>query len=136
MPSLPVALSSLLLGVTSDHLAHPGGAGVYWTYLVAAPVLVGLVWWRRRPASRLGPLLVALGYMSWPISWQGSDVPVIFSLGILGTAPLIAMSLYLCLAFSTGRLRTRADRRLLATLVFVLALFFGASLLPLARARR
>ena len=37
------------------------------------------------------------------------------------------MSLYLCLAFSTGRLRHASDRRLLATLVFVLALFFGAS---------
>ncbi len=126
---LPVAASSFLLGVTSDHLAHPRGAGVYATYLVAAPVLVGLLWWQRRPASRLGPLLVALGYMSWPISWQGSDVALVHSLGVLGTAPLIAMSLYLCLAFSTGHLRTAADRRLLATLVFVLAVFFGASLL-------
>ncbi len=126
---LPVALSALLLGVTSDHLSHPSAAGAYWTYLVVAPVLVGLVWWRRRPASRLGPLLVALGYMSWPISWQGSDVPAVHSLGTLGTAPLIAMSLYLCLAFSTGRLRHTADRRLLAALVFILALFFGASLL-------
>jgi signal transduction histidine kinase len=126
---VPVAGSSLLLGVTSDHLAHPLGAGVYATYLVAAPVLVGLLWWRRRPASRLGPLLVALVYVSWPISWQGSDVALVYSLGVFGTAPLIAMSLYLCLAFSTGRLRTAADRRLLATLVFVLTLFFGASLL-------
>ena len=72
----PVAVSSFLLGVTSEHLVHPRGASAYWTYLVVAPVLVGLVWWRRRPASRLGPLLVALGYMSWPISWQGSDVPL------------------------------------------------------------
>ena len=126
---VPVAGSSLVLGVTSDHLAHPLAAGVYATYLVAAPVLAGLLWWRRRPASRLGPLLVALGYVSWPISWQGSDVAFIYSLGVLGAAPLIAMSLYLCLAFSTGRLRTAADRRLLATLVFVLTLFFGASLL-------
>ena len=126
---LPVAAASLLLGVTSDHLAHPLGAGVYATYLVAAPVLVGLVWWRRRPASRLGPLLVALGYMSWPISWLGSDVALVYSLGVLGTAPLIAMSLYLCLAFSTGRLRNAADRGLVGTLVFVLTLFFGASLL-------
>jgi signal transduction histidine kinase len=126
---LPVAVSSLLLGVTSDHLAHPRGAGVYWTYLIVAPILVGLVWWRRRPASRLGPLLVALGYMSWPISWQGSDVALFYSLGVLGVAPLIAMSLYLCLAFSTGRLRHASDRPLLATLVFVLTLFYGASLL-------
>ena len=126
---LPVAVSSLLLGATSEHLAHPLGAAAYTTYLIVAPVLVGLFWWRRRPSSRLGPLLVALGYMSWPISWQGSDVPILFSLGVLGIAPLIAMSLYLCLAFSTGRLRHASDRRLLATLVIVLALFFGASLL-------
>jgi signal transduction histidine kinase len=125
----PVVASSLLLGATSEHLARPYGAALYATYLVAAPVLIGLLWWRRRPASRLGPLLVALGYMSWPISWQGSDAPLVYSLGVLGTAPLIAMSLYLCLAFSTGRLRTAADRRLLAALVFVLALFFGTSLL-------
>ena len=134
----PVAVSSFLLGVTSEHLARPYGAALYGTYLVVAPVLVGLLWWRRRPTSRLGPLLVALGYMSWPISWQGSDVPLVYSLGVLGTAPLIAMSLYLCLAFSTGRLRTAADRRLVATLVLVLALFFGASLLvsPWPRRRR
>ena len=125
----PVAVSSFLLGVTSEHLVHPRGASLYWTYLVVAPVVVGLLWWHRRPASRLGPLLVALGYMSWPISWQGSDVPLIYSLGVVGIAPLIAMSLYLCLAFSTGRLQHAADRRLLATLVFVLALFYGASLL-------
>jgi signal transduction histidine kinase len=125
----PVAASSLLLGATSEHLARPYGAAVYATYLIVAPVLVGLLWWRRRPASRLGPLLVALGYMSWPISWQGSDVPLLYSLGVLGTAPLVAMSLYLCLAFSTGRLRTAADRGLVAALVLVLTLFFGASLL-------
>ena len=39
------------------------------------------------------------------------------------------MSLYLCLAFSTGRLRTAADDHLLTALAFVLTLFFGASLL-------
>jgi signal transduction histidine kinase len=126
---LPVAASSLLLGVTSEHLAHPLGAAAYTTYLIVAPVLVGLFWWRRRPSSRLGPLLVALGYMSWPISWQGSDGPALFTLGVLGLAPLIAMSLFLCLAFSTGRLHHAFDRWLLAALVFVLALFYGASLL-------
>ena len=38
----PVAVSSFLLGATSEHLIYPRGASVYWTYLVVAPVLVGL----------------------------------------------------------------------------------------------
>ena len=125
----PIAASSLLLGVTSEHLAYPVGAAAYWTYLIVAPVLVGLMWSHRRPASRLGPLLIALGFMSWPISWQGSDASLLYNLGVLGAGPPIAMSLYLCLAFSTGRLRTTADRYLLMVLVFVLTLFFGTSLL-------
>jgi len=124
-----VAASSLFLGGTSNHLAYPGGAAMYSTYIIAAPVLVGLGWWRRRPGSRLGPLLVALGYLSWPISWQGSDVPLIYSLGVVAAAPPIAMSLYVCLAFSSGRLRTAAERRLVALLVLVLTLFFGTALL-------
>lgn len=126
---LPVAASSLLLGVTSEHLAYPVGAAAYWTYLIVAPILVGLMWLHRRPASRLGPLLIALGFMSWPISWQGSDASLLYNLGVLGAGPPIAMSLYLCLAFSTGLLRTAADRYLLLTLVLVLTLFFGTSLL-------
>jgi len=124
-----VAASSLFLGGTSTHLAYPGGAAMYGTYITVAPVLVGLAWWRRRPGSRLGPLLVALGYLSWPISWQGSDVPLIYSLGVVAAAAPIAMSLYVCLAFSTGRLRTAAERRLVALLVLVLTLFFGTALL-------
>jgi signal transduction histidine kinase len=125
----PVAASSLLLGARSNHLAYPRGAVIYATYLIVAPVLVGLMWLRRRPASRLGPLLVALGFLAWPISWQGSDAAVLYSLGVLGAAPPIAMSLYLCLAFSTGRIRTAFESYLLVTLIAMLALFFGASLL-------
>jgi signal transduction histidine kinase len=124
-----VAASSLFLGGTSNHLADPGAAAMYATYIIAAPVLVGLAWWRRRPGSRLGPLLVALGYLSWPISWQGSEVPLLYTLGVVAAAAPIALSLYVCLAFSTGRLRTAAERRLVAVLVLVLTLFFGTALL-------
>ena len=56
-------------------------------------------------------------------------MPFLYTVGVVGIAPLIAMSMYLCLAFSTGRLQTASDRRLLAALLFVLVLFFGASLL-------
>ena len=132
----PVAVSSFLLGVTSEHLVHPRGASAYWTYLVVAPVLVGLLWWRRRPASRLGPLLVALGYMSWPLSWQGSDVPLIYSIGVVGIAPLIAMSVYLCLAFSTGRLQNACRRPVARGAGLCAGALLRRVAAPLADARR
>ena len=132
----PVAVSSFLLGVTSEHLVHPRGASAYWTYLVVAPVLVGLLWWRRRPASRLGPLLVALGYMSWPLSWQGSDVPLIYSIGVVGITPLIAMSVYLCLAFSTGRLQNACRRPVARGAGLCAGALLRRVAAPLADARR
>ena len=125
----PVAVSAFLLGVTSEHLVHPRGASAYWTYLVVAPVLVGLLWWRRRPASRLGPLLVALGYMSWPLSWQGSDVPLDLQPRRRRDHTADRDERVPLPRLLHRPAAKQCRRRLLAALVFVLALFFGASLL-------
>ena len=40
---------------TSDHLQRPVTAGLYWSYLTAAPMAIGLYWWLRRPAQPLRP---------------------------------------------------------------------------------
>src|SRR3954465_9459693 len=55
VPVVPVPLWGALRG---DSLARPPAAGLYWSYMTAAPLLIGLYWWTRRPASRFGPLLV------------------------------------------------------------------------------
>jgi hypothetical protein len=47
---------------------------LYYSYLAVAPMLIGLYWWRRRPASRFGPLLVAFGIAAWLVSWQSSNL--------------------------------------------------------------
>src|SRR5688500_7449799 len=49
---VPVGLSPLLLALHSDHLERPVATGLYRAYLTVVPMLIGLYWWRRRPASR------------------------------------------------------------------------------------
>jgi hypothetical protein len=64
---------TLALSFSANHLQRPVAAGLYWSYLVAASMGTGLLWWRRRPASRFGPLLIAFGALVWLVSWQGAE---------------------------------------------------------------
>src|SRR3954451_15623970 len=116
--------STLWLGGHRGHLPRPVAAAVYWSYLIAASVAVGLFWWRRRPASRFGPLLALFGVVVWVASWQGANAPPAFDIGVLAEGPFFVLTFYLFLAFPMGRLEPPAARWLMAALVLgVLAVF-------------
>jgi signal transduction histidine kinase len=120
----PMVGVTLWLALTSEHLDKPAAAGVYWSYLVAASMAIGLYWWHRRPASRFGPLLVLFGLLTWVVSWQGADEPVLFDVGVLAEAPFFLLTFYLFLAFPMGRLEPRAARWIMAVLVIGVLAFF------------
>jgi signal transduction histidine kinase len=126
---VPLAVTSILLSVEGGHLQYPAATAAYRTYLTVAPILVGLLWWRRRPTNRIGVLLVALGYLSWLLAGLGSDESFVFTIAALGDAPVTVLSLYLCLAFPTGRLETVAERLLIAALALILTVYYGSVLL-------
>jgi signal transduction histidine kinase len=117
-------VSAVWLVATSPHLQRPGIYATYLGYLVASPVVIGLLWWRRRPASRFGPLLVVFGFCVWPIALQGSDWPLLFNLGVLAEGLAIFVNFYLLLAFPTGRLEGRVDRILLWVFALAIGGFF------------
>jgi signal transduction histidine kinase len=121
---VPLAASSVWLAITSDHVERPVPTALYRGYLVAAPLLVGVYWWLRRPASRFGPLLVSFGALAWVYSLQSADAPLLFDLGVLVEAPLLWLTLYLFLAFPSGRLDGLAERLLMAGMALVLLGFF------------
>src|SRR3954468_2225829 len=121
---VPVAASAVWLATTSDHVEHPMATGLYRAYLAAGPMLIGLYWWRRRPASRFGPLLIAFGLTAWIVSWQSSDWPLAFDLAVLAEAPYTILTFALFLAFPSGRLATRVDRVLIAAWTTVALAFF------------
>jgi signal transduction histidine kinase len=121
---VPMVAVTLWFALNGEHLTRPVAAGLYWSYLIAASMLIGLYWWRRRPASGFGPLLVVLGVLTWVVSWQGSNTALVFDVGVLAEAPFFLWTLLLFLAFPTGRLEHRLAHWLMAALGFAALAFF------------
>lgn len=121
---VPMVVVTMVLALTSDDLQRPFAAGLYWSYLTAASMGVGVYWWQRRPASRFGPLLVVFGALTWIVSWQGANAPLLFTLGVLAEAPFFVLTFYLFLAFPMGRLDPPIASWLMAVLVLGVVAFF------------
>jgi signal transduction histidine kinase len=121
---VPMALITLLLADRSNHLEDRAVTGLYCCYSTVAPMLIGLYWWRRRPASRFGPLLIAFGIAAWMVTWQSSNWPLAFDLAVLAEAPLIVLTFALFLAFPSGSLGTVVDRALIGLLTLAALAFF------------
>jgi signal transduction histidine kinase len=91
-------------------------------------VFAGLVWWRARPWSSVGPWLVALGMIGALTSLQGSANADAFSVGVFLDAPLVLLAWYLFFSFPSGRL-DRTGRVFMAYATSVLVFGFAAKTL-------
>jgi signal transduction histidine kinase len=120
---VPMGASAIWLAARSQHLEHPTATALYRCYLAVVPTMIGLYWWRRR-AGRFGPLLIAFGLTCWIVSWQSSDRPLAFDIGVLAEAPLTFLTFYLFLAFPSGRTETTVERVVMAGWALVLGGFF------------
>jgi signal transduction histidine kinase len=103
-----------LLLITSDHFEDGAVWAVFGPFISWGFVGTGLYAWWRRPDSRFGVLLIALGYAWLLAPLPAASNPVVFTAGIVLGAfwgPLLAHAL---LSFPTGRLRTRRERVLVA----------------------
>jgi signal transduction histidine kinase len=104
--AVAVAAATVTAWVTLDagFLAHPALLAVQKADLILGPVLVGLYWMRRRPASRFGPLLVAAGFVAVPYALQSSTAPWLFGAGLVWENLVGLAAFVLILAFPSGRL--------------------------------
>ncbi|HEY5786468.1 MAG TPA: histidine kinase [Microlunatus sp.] len=105
----------LILGLASSRLDQPGLRAFFIGWIVVPYVLSGLVAWWRRPASRLGPLMLLLGFTMALTPLQWSSQPLLHSVGHLFDMVPAAMFLHIFLAFPTGRLSRRPERWLVAS---------------------
>ena len=107
------------------------------TLTASLGLVVGLAWcltgleeWRRRPARRIGPLMVFFGFAWFASLWVYTSVSVLWTLGQLVRPLFIAVLGHLLLAFPSGRLEGRLPRALIGaayvntTLVVSLSVLF------------
>ncbi|MET0513519.1 MAG: histidine kinase [Thermoleophilaceae bacterium] len=104
MLALGGAALALVVPLTARTLAHPGGFAALTAASVVGWILAGLLWWRARPWSRIGPLLCAIGFLIALQSFQGSANGLAFSFGVLFDLPTVLLAWYLALIFPGERL--------------------------------
>lgn len=113
--SIAIVTASLILTVASDQLGLPGLRAFLIAWIVVPYVVSGLIAWWRRPANRLGPLMLATGFAMAATPLQWSEQPVLYSVGHLLDMLPAALFLHVFLAFPTGRLAARSERIVVGT---------------------
>jgi signal transduction histidine kinase len=98
------AATALVVTLQADFLAYPGWLAVQKADLILGPIGVGLYWRRRRPISRFGTALIAVGLLQVPYVLQSSSHSVAFTIGVLWEPVIYLATLILILAFPSGRL--------------------------------
>ncbi|MGZ8647987.1 MAG: sensor histidine kinase [Solirubrobacteraceae bacterium] len=119
--TLAIAAAALLCGVgdvllvlRSEHLPDPGVWAVFGPLVGCSFVGTGLYAWRRRPESRFGSLMVLVGFAWFLGPLYAADSPFLFTVGIVVGALWGPIFGHVLLSFPTGRLETRARRRVVA----------------------
>jgi signal transduction histidine kinase len=76
--------------------------------------------WGRRPENPFGALMTAVGFAYVLSAPASSDKPLLYSIGLLFGGIFLATTVHMLLAFPSGRLRDRAERRFVAGLYLLL----------------
>jgi signal transduction histidine kinase len=120
-----LAVAALLLGVgalvaviNGPHNIHRGAyaalaLGIGWGF-----ISTGLYSWKRRPASNIGPLMIAVGFAGLLKALAFSGDSVIFTIGSLSEVLIYAFLIHLLLSFPSGRLEGGVDRLLVGVAYF------------------
>jgi signal transduction histidine kinase len=90
--------------LSADFLTYPGWLAAQKADFILGPVVAGLYWYRRRPQSRFGPMLIGFGFIGALYVFQSAGNSWLFSIGLLAETVLGLATRVLILAFPTGRL--------------------------------
>jgi signal transduction histidine kinase len=121
-----IALAAVVAGgaaaaliVASDHTPMPG-AGIAIGLLISwSFVGTGLYAWWRRPASRFGALMTAVGFTYMLAALTASDDSVVFTIGVMLASLYFVVFAHMLLAYPDGRLERPWHAWLLAAGYFL-----------------
>ena len=92
---------------------------------VATTVAAGVYVWARQPHSRLGPLLLAVGFVFALASLNASADPVWFTIGMTFWALFLVTILYVYVCFPRGRPGTPLERRFVRAYIAAVAVLWA-----------
>ena len=108
-----VPLRSIFVATSGDDVDLVAVGLLDW--ITVPYILAGAVAWLRRPASRLGPLMLAGGFASGLSALQLTHVDGLYTVGGAFDVLPAALFLHVCLAFPDGMLRSRFEKVLVGT---------------------
>ena len=108
-----VPLRSIFVATSGDDVDLVAVGLLDW--ITVPYILAGAVAWLRRPASRLGPLMLAGGFASGLSALQLTHVDGLYTVGGAFDVLPAALFLHVCLAFPDGMLRSHFERVLVGT---------------------
>jgi signal transduction histidine kinase len=100
--------------ISSDHIDRPGASIAIGLLIMWSFVGTGLYAWWRRPNSRFGTLMVAVGFTFTLGVLTASDDAVVFTAGVLMSSLYFVVFAHMVLAYPDGRLQERWHAKLLA----------------------
>ena len=111
-----LAFVGLEIALLADaHYPQPLWPTVLYVMVGSGYIGAGLLAWWRRPANRIGALIVAGGAAMLIADLLNTAVPVLVDVGIVMATVCLAVILHLLHAFPSGRLRSTASRVTVAT---------------------
>ena len=102
--AIAASAAAVVVTLSADFLMYPGWLAAQKADFILGPVVVGLYWYRRRPQSRFGPMLIGFGFVGALYVFQSASNSWLFSIGLLAETVLGLATRVLILAFPTGRL--------------------------------
>jgi hypothetical protein len=121
-----IGLAGVIAGIavaalqfSSRHVDEPVLQVVLGLFIGWSFIGTGLfAWWRRR-ASRFGVLMVLTGFAWFAAGLAAANGEVLFTAGVALSSLYFVVCGHLLLAFPSGRLQTRRQRRLIGGLYFL-----------------
>ena len=121
--ALAAGVGVCVLALASDHQEAKAAFAIFGPAVGWGFVGTGLYAWRREPENRTGRLMVLLGF-AWLVSTlEAANSPVLYTAGLLIGPLWGSVFVHLGLAFPSGRLPRKPDRRIVLAgyLIFPLA---------------
>ena len=131
LAALAAGAGAIAVALGSDHRDAQVAWAVFGPAVGWSFVFTGLYAWRRRPESRIGLLMVWLGFAWFLTTLESSDAAFLYTLALAFSGIWGGVLLHLGVSFPSGRLTGRLDRALVLvgypviTFGLVPALFFS-----------